>query len=57
MGIVNSKGNFVYIFDYMSEKNIFNWQENIVDEEFQKFLLTKKFKSYDLKKLYIVYKI
>lgn len=55
LGISNSKGNFVYIFDIMSEKTIFNWQDDVIDEDLQKFLLTKTFKTYDVKKtLYVL---
>lgn len=50
MGIINSKGNFIYFFDIMDGKTIFNWRDEIIDKEFQKFLLTKEFKTYDIKK-------
>ncbi len=50
MGIVNSKGNFFYIFGESEEINIFNWQEDKYDEDFRSFLKKNKFKTYDIKK-------
>ncbi|AUM62930.1 DNA polymerase I [Spiroplasma monobiae] len=56
ISIVNSKGNFYYSFNSSEEISIFNWNESIVDQNFQYFLLNSKFKTYDIKKTIIALK-
>ncbi len=53
MAIVNSKGNFYYSFNTSETMNIFNWNNSVIDEQFQAFLKNAKFKTYDVKKTII----
>ncbi|WP_339030253.1 DNA polymerase I [Spiroplasma endosymbiont of Cantharis nigra] len=53
MAIVNSKGNFYYSFNTSETINIFNWNNSVIDEQFQAFLKKAKFKTYDVKKTII----
>ncbi|AKX33828.1 DNA polymerase I [Spiroplasma litorale] len=56
IAISNDKGTFYFKNLGQKEVNIFNWNENAVDNEFQSFLLNKKFDTYDIKKTIITLK-
>ncbi|QHX36942.1 DNA polymerase I [Spiroplasma sp. BIUS-1] len=56
ISVVNNKGNFYYTFKSSEEISIFNWNESVLDEQFQSFLLNSNFKTYDLKKTIVALK-
>ncbi|ALD66764.1 DNA polymerase I [Spiroplasma cantharicola] len=53
IAIANSKGNFYYSFNTSETVDIFNWNNSVIDEQFQIFLKNSKFKTYDVKKTII----